>query len=56
MWIIIGIIAILVVALYATFSNSIDKSQDNIVTYFEENKWWTIGMLADIHNKRKDKK
>ena len=55
MWIIIGIV-ILVVICYVVFSKTVNKIADNTVNSFEENKWWTIGMIADMHNKRKDKK
>lgn len=56
MWVIIVIIVILVIATYSAFSKAVDKTLDNTVNNFEEGKWWTIGMLADMHNKRNKKK
>ena len=55
MWIIAIIIIILIIAVYSTFSKGIDKTMDNTINNFEQDKWWTIGMLADMHNKRNDK-
>jgi len=56
MWIIIAIIIAAVIAGYSVFSKVVDKSIDNTVNNFEQDKWWTIGMLADMHNKRNNKK
>lgn len=53
MWIIIAIIVILIVIAYSAFSKGVDKAIDSTTNNFEQDKWWTLGMLADIHNKRK---
>ena len=53
MWIIITIIVILIIVLYSAFSKGIDATIDNTVNNFEQDKWWTIGMFADMHNKKK---
>lgn len=52
MWIIVAIIVILIIVAYSVFS----KAVDNTVNNFEENKWWIIGMLSDMHNKRNKNK
>lgn len=55
--IIIAIIIVVIIA-YAFFSKSVDNTMNNIGLNNEQkdNVWWTIGMMADIHNKNKDKK
>ena len=52
MWIIITIVGVLIVVTYSAFSKSVDSSVNN----FERDKWWTIGMIADMHNKRNKNK
>lgn len=52
MWTIITIVVVLIVLAYSIFSKAVDNTVEN----FDENKWWTIGMLIDMHNKKNDKK
>ena len=56
MWTIFIIIVIVVISLYVSFAKGIDKVKDNTINNFDENKWWTMGMLADIYNKKHNKK
>ncbi len=56
MWIIIAIIVIVVIVAYSAFSKMVDRTMNNDTNNFAESKWWKIGMLTDMHNKRNDKK
>lgn len=54
MWIIIVIILVIIIA-YGVFNKGVDNSVKNLENDFDKNKWWYIGMLADMHNKHNDK-
>jgi len=57
MWVILGIIFVVVIcAAYSTFSTGVDNSVKNLEDNLDKNKWWYIGMMADLHNKQNDKK
>lgn len=49
-------IIILICAAYSTFSKGVDNSVKNLEDDFNKNKWWYIGVMADLHNKHNDKK
>lgn len=56
MWIIVVVIIIILAMAYSMFSKSTDKIMNNTINNFEQDKWWTIGAIADIHNKKRDNK
>ena len=56
MWVILGIIFVVVIcAAYSTFSKGVDNSVKNLEDNYDKNKWWYIGMIADMHNKHNKK-
>ena len=56
MSIVIGIIVVIVI-IYWLFSSSVDSHMEDMGLSEEEKEsaWWTIGMIADMHNKRNKK-
>lgn len=53
MWVII--VVILIFSAYSAFSKSVDNSVKNLEEDYDKNKWWYIGMMADMHNKHNEK-
>lgn len=56
MSVLIGIIVVIVIS-YLLFTSFVDSQMDEMGLDEEEKEdaWWTIGMLADMHNKRNKK-
>lgn len=54
---ILGIVCVIIFicALYSVFSKGVDNSVKNLEDNYEKNKWWYIGMIADMHNKHNKK-